>query len=258
MSNKFRIKNASLRFWTDEAILLIFAAFFAFALVGYGVLACVFLGLALLVALFKIISILGAKNEKLGKRLKISLSALVLLGLALLIAVEIPIIAAARTDKNPEAPYLIVLGAGVNGETPSLSLQNRLNAAEDYLRSFPDAKVIVSGGQGPGENITEAECMRRYLAEAGIAPERIIMEPRATSTNENLAFSLEIIEKRGDDPEKKVAIVSSEYHLYRAKYMAEQQGALPLGVAGKTTLPLLKVNYFIREALAVMAMWLSN
>ncbi len=255
MNNNAKKTDANSAFWFSEAVLILAAGILTFALVGYSTIGLVLFGIAVIVGIFHILNRYKVNNPKRAKGMKIFLCSLISLALAVLIVIEIPIISAARTDKEPEAPYLIVLGAGVNGTRPSLSLLNRLDAALWYLEAYPEAKTIVSGGQGPGEDITEAECMRRWLEDKGIAAQRIIMEDMATSTQENIKHSLELIEKDGGDPQGKVAIVSSEYHLYRAKYMAKALGCSPLGVAGKTNYPILRLNYFIREAAAVAYMW---
>lgn len=232
------------------AALLILGLFFRFALIGYTVMALLCWGIAVLVVLFALL-----KKKQMYKLRKL-LVILVCLGVLALIAIEIPIVGNARTDKGNSADYLIVLGAGVNGTVPSLSLANRLTAAQAYLEANPDTVAIVSGGQGPGEKITEAEAMRRWLEARGIAPERILMEEKATSTEENIRFSREIMRSHGDE-NASVAIVSSEYHLYRAKCIARTQGiAQPMGVAGRTSYPVLMINYFIREAFAVVYMWI--
>jgi uncharacterized SAM-binding protein YcdF (DUF218 family) len=90
----------------------------------------------------------------------------------------------------------------------------------EELRSVCDRVAIVSGGKGAGENITEAQAMHDWLIANGIPEERILMEDKATSTMENLEYSFAIIRERGDEPENNVAIVSSAYHLYRAKLMS--------------------------------------
>lgn len=243
------------RFIITETVLLLASAFFAFALIGYWTTALVLFGVAAIIALFRLFS--THFDEKTQKILKTVLTVCVCLGVAVLIAVEIPIVSSARTDSEPEAPYLIVLGAGVNGEVPSLSLQNRLDAALDYLNEYPASKAVLSGAQGAGEHISEAECMRRFLTANGISENRLIMEEKASSTYENITFSLEKISEDGGDPKGFVAIVSSEYHLYRAKYIAQKIGAKPLGVAGHTSYPVLMLNYFLREAAAVAVMWLN-
>ena len=124
---------------------------------------------------------------------------------------------------NPKADgtndYAIVLGARVkeNGE-PSLSLQYRLETAIEYLKKYPHVKVIVSGGQGKEEPMSEAERMYTYLLKAGIEKERIIQEDASTSTYENLSFSKELL----PEGEKGLTIISSDFHLTRAQYLAEK------------------------------------
>lgn len=231
---------------------LVLSLFFAFALIGYRTIALAFAGFALL---FFLLWLLGRwDNEKTAALLRRILLTLVAAGLLVLAVVEIPIVRHARTDKEPQADYLIVLGAGLNGRAPSLSLTNRLTAALDYLETYPQAVAIVSGGKGPGEEITEASAMYQWLTGRGIAQERVIMEDKATSTEENIRFSLEIIEARGDAGAS-LAVVSSEYHLYRAKCIGADCGAALKGVAGHTSYPVLRLNYFLREAFAVLYMW---
>ncbi len=181
--------------------------------------------------------------------------ALTCLGLAYFCIVEIPIVKNARTDKEPERPYLIVLGAAVYQDKPSLTLVRRLEGARDYLNAYPESVAIVSGGMGPGETVTEAEAMRDWLVAHGIDEGRVLLEDKATSTKENLDFSFQIIRERGDEPDGKVAIVSSAYHLYRAKCMARLQGVEAVGVAAPWGYPLVMLNYFIREAFGITHLW---
>ena len=248
-------KKTNRTFWILEALLLAAAAFFEFAVIGYITLSLVLISLAAVLAIYKLLAIYSQKNERLAKMLKIILTSLICLGIAFFLVVEVLVISSAHTDKNPEAPYLIVLGAGVNGTEPSLSLLDRLEAAKAYLDEYPDSFAIVSGCQGSGEAITEAECMRRWLVDNGISDDRIIKEEKAESTYQNIKYSLELISEYGGDPSGRVAIASSEYHLYRAKSYAGALGALPIGVAAHTSLPILMINYFIREAFGVAAMW---
>ena len=178
------------------------------------------------------------------------------LGLAWFCFVEYFIIRDARTDKDPGRDYLIVLGAAVYGDQPSLTLIRRLEGARDYLNTYPDSVAIVSGGMGAGETVTEAQAMRDWLVANGIPAERVLMEPRATSTEENLAFSFEIIRERGDEPDGRVAVVSSAYHLYRAKLMARNMGVSAAGVEAPWGYFFVMLNYFIREAFGVTRLWL--
>ena len=180
---------------------------------------------------------------------------LVCIGLAHFCFVESFIIKNARTDKEPERDYLIVLGAAVYGDQPSLTLVRRLEGALDYLNRYPDSVAIVSGGMGPGETVTEGQAMHDWLIAQGIPEERILIEDKATSTMENLQFSFQIIRDRGDEPDGNIAIVSSAYHLYRAKCMARNLGAEATGVAAPWGYVSVMLNYFIREAFGVTHLW---
>ena len=181
---------------------------------------------------------------------------LVCIGLAYFCFVESFIIKNARTDKDAQRDYLIVLGAAVYKDQPSLTLIRRLEGAKAYLDAYPDSVAIVSGGMGPGETVTEAQAMYDWLTAHGVDPSRVIREPKATSTGENLAFSFEIIRSRGDDPRGHVAIVSSAYHLYRAKQLAALQGVDDAaGVAAPWGYFFVMLNYFIREAFGVTHLW---
>ena len=247
------MKNKTRAFYIAELVLLLMAGFFAFVLVGYTTMALVLVGFAVIVALYHLISVKCKERHELRKRLRFALSFFILLGVLAFAALEAPIISEADTDDDVSAGYAIVLGAGVNGYEPSLSLRNRLDAALDYAENHPEAKLIVSGGKGPGEEITEAECMRLWLEERGVEPQRIIKEEQARSTEENLSFSQELIKRDGGDPYGKTAIITAEYHLCRAKLMAKALGMDCVGVAAHTSMPVLMVNYFIREAAALAA-----
>ncbi len=217
---------------------------FRFAMPGHDFIGYLLWLLAVLIFAF----------PRLSKTWRIVLAALLVLGAAVFAVFEAPVISNAKTDADPQSDYLIVLGAGVNGSAPSLSMVNRLEAALDYLEAYPDAVAIVSGGQGAGEDVTEASAMHDWLIAHGVPESRIVQEEQSTSTRENLENSFAIIRSRGGDPAGGVAVVSSEYHLYRAKQMARALGAKPLGVAAETTLPTMRANYFIREAFAAAYM----
>lgn len=231
-------------------VLFTAAAVFAFALTGYAFSALTCVGAGTAVLLYELCSRRG------WRKMKRALVILLCLGTACFAVLEVPVIRAAKGDPEYEAEYLIVLGAGVHGDTPSLSLRNRLDAALKYLQEHPGCTAIVSGGQGQGENVSEARAMYDFLTAYGISPERVLMEDKSTSTVENLSFSWEILRSSGVDPAcAEIAVVSSEYHLYRAQYLARSMGVELHGVAAQTSNPTLMVNYFIREAFAVLYTW---
>lgn len=227
------------------ALLLLAALVFRFALRGYSYIAYTLTFLAALILLHQFLPILLWRLVVL----------LVCVGLVYFCVVEIPIIKNARTDKDAERPYLVVLGAAVHGDYASLSLVHRLQGVLDYMEQYPDCMAIVSGGQGKGENMTEAQCMYDWLTAHDIDGSRIILEDKATSTAENLEFSFDIIRSLGVEPDGNTAILSSPYHLFRAKSMAKSMGVEAAGVAGHWDYPVLTINYFIREAFGVTHMW---
>ncbi|MGE8035053.1 YdcF family protein [Lysinibacillus sp. NPDC093692] len=149
---------------------------------------------------------------------------------------------------NGTATYMIVLGAKVKpGGIPSLSLKNRLEEAVKYLKKYPRVKVIVSGGKGEDEDRTEASVMLKYLQDNGIDTNRIVVEDQSTSTYENLLFSKELLPKET----KKITIVSNDFHLKRAKYLAETLGFEVDVVAAKTP-KSVELKLTLRERAALL------
>lgn len=149
---------------------------------------------------------------------------------------------------------VIVLGCQVRGEEPSSMLAYRLNAAIEVLDANPSAICVVSGGQGKGEDISEAEAMRRYLTEYGIAPERIRKEVKSVSTRENIAFSSEMLADEGITGN--IVIVTNEFHQYRAGIYAKRCG-LNVGHHSSRTPFHNLLNYWIREWAAIFAVELG-
>ena len=231
------------------AVFLLFCAgIFKFVFVGYGVTALCLTGAALCFAFF---GFCHGRKEKGVKILRMLVIVGLLIGFCLFLVTEIPVLLGSRSDEDTSADYLIVMGAGVNGTVPSLSLLNRLQAAEAWLLENPDGVAVLSGGQGNGELITEAQCMYDWLTARGIDPARLIMEPEATSSYENILYSLALIEAHGGDPTGKVAIVSNDYHLCRIRLIASELGCQPHCVKARTPYLILYANYAIREAAAL-------
>lgn len=157
-------------------------------------------------------------------------------------------IATSRTA--PSNTTAIVLGSQVRGDEPSLDLWARIDAAEKYLKENPQAVCIASGGQGKGENRSEAVVIREKLMERGISAERILLESRSKTTEENLRYSAELLKEHGLSSH--VAIVTDEYHQLRASWLAEQKGLTPYAVSAKSPRIILSAMY-TRELLALTA-----
>lgn len=151
----------------------------------------------------------------------------------------------ARREPKGGADYVIVLGAQVKGTRPSRSLLRRIEAAAEYLKKNPDTKVIASGGQGPREDITEAQCICETLINMGIDEERIFMEPISVSTWENLVFSAEMVGYN-----HKFVVVTNGFHLYRAVKTAKKLGMKHVSGLAAREEPVLLLNYYVREFFA--------
>lgn len=143
--------------------------------------------------------------------------------------------------------YAIVLGAKVKkGNIPSLALQYRLDAALIYAKEYTHVKLVLSGGRGPDEDIEEAVVMKDFLLENGIDEDRLLLEDKATSTYENLLFSQEMLPSDINS----VTLITSDYHLHRAKILANKLGWDSDVVAAKTPKVVeLKVRTRERAAL---------
>ncbi len=177
------------------------------------------------------------------------------LAFTLLFAFESVLLVDAIKATPPTDATLIILGCSVNGETPSQMLRLRIDAAEKFMKENPSSTAVLSGGQGPGEDITEALCMYRELTERGISADRLYMEDRSTSTRENVAFSKEIILR--ENLNTKVAVVSNNFHLYRASLSVKDAGLEFYSVSAFTPYPLL-ATYVMREYMGILAQWVAG
>lgn len=127
----------------------------------------------------------------------------------------------------------MVLGAGVNGTVPSQALRERLEAAQDYLARYPEAIAVLSGAQGDGEAITEAQCMYDWLTARGVDPARLRMETKATTTEENLRCSLDLIEAETGTRPAQIALSPGNTTCCAPSFWP-QGGAEALGVPSYT------------------------
>ena len=187
-----------------------------------------------------------------ARRCRRILLALALLGTLLFTGLEACVVSGARTDW-PESPAaMVILGAGVNGTEPSLSLLSRLEAALYYIGQDPaQFPIVVTGSQGPNEAVSEAACMAQWLVEHNVDPERIVLEEQADTTKENVAFSQALLAERGVDRGAAVAIVTSDYHLCRARWRWDGAYAVAAYLPGRFW--PLTLNYYVREAFALAA-----
>ena len=176
------------------------------------------------------------------------LSIITLICFSLFIWLGVKINEHAHSTANGKNHILIILGAKINkGGVPSLSLKNRLDKAYDYLVKYPHVQAVVSGGQGKDEDQTEASAMYTYLVNEGIDPNRIILEEQSTSTYENLLFTKQLF----SNDLKEATIVSNDFHLTRAVYLADELNIKVDTLAAKTP-AIVKTKSRIRERAALL------
>lgn len=131
----------------------------------------------------------------------------------------------AKISRTPTV--IFVFGAGLFGDRLSLSLKTRLDRTIALSKEYPSARIVVSGGQGPNEWLSEGMAMKKYLVANGICEHLIFTEEKSTSTYENLLFSMRLYDLKSQP----VALVSNQFHLYRLEKIAHKLGIDGFGVA---------------------------
>ena len=198
--------------------------------------------------IYFILRFITVHKLEIPKYLKYGVSIISLFGMAVFLLVEGVIIYFGSKQPDPGADYVIVLGAQVKGTALSKALKNRLDTAYDYLIDNKNTKIIVSGGQGYGEDITEAKAMKEYLISKEINAARILMEDKSTNTHENLLYSKELLPKGCQG----IVIVTNRFHVFRAVSIAKKLGLENVKCLGAPTRDILVLNYYIREFFAIV------
>ena len=200
----------------------------------------------------------GGKKPHPLLRIVIGLIGLGLICFAILAAI---VQAGERTDIQGTPRAMIILGCKVEESGPSQLLKDRLDTALDYLNGLDSPiPVIVSGGQGLDEPVSEAASMADYLIEAGYSDAYIYLEDNSHNTAENLGYSLEVLEALSLDPaEDEILIVSNGFHLTRARMLAERFGYEHVSTlaAPSSHLPS-RISMFFREPLALVKSFLFD
>ena len=233
------------------AILGIFAYILKFCLPGYGFSALVCVGIIAVILFYTCMPLVALSHPALAAVITKIFTVCLILGLLVFAATEAVIIKASFGSPGEQVDYMVVLGAKVRTTGPSASLWDRIYAAADYLNDHPNTVAIVSGGQGPDEPMTEGQAMYDELIKLGIDPNRVWIEDKATSTWENLAFSLDLIEEKTGTRPLYLGVLSSEYHLFRASLLTKHCGAHFVGIPARTSRVSQMVNHFMREVAGV-------
>lgn len=227
------------------------AFFLKFCIPGYSFSALMCICLIGLILFYTLMPLVGLKFPVFAKITTRIFTVCLIIGLLVVGITEAIIIHASFGDPKEQVEYMVVLGAKVNANGPSVSLWDRICGAYEYMEEHPDVIAIVSGGQGTDEPITEAECMYRELVELGIDPKRIWREEEATSTWENINFALDLIEEKTGIRPEKLGVLSSEYHLFRASLFAKACDVEFVGIPARTSRASQKINHFLREVAGV-------
>ena len=151
--------------------------------------------------------------------------------------------------------YVIVLGCRLDGEMPGVCLAERINVAAEYLKKNDEIMVVGSGAQGRDEAISEAEAIARALEKKGISKKRVLIEDNSYNTFENLVNTKKMLDEKEKGEKYRVAIATSDFHIYRSKYLAEKIGfENPVMLPAKTPTTLFYQN-IIREICSVILAW---
>jgi uncharacterized SAM-binding protein YcdF (DUF218 family) len=190
-------------------------------------------------------------NIKNNNKIFVIIKVLVSVILISFIFVETNIIYNSRTSLKTKPDYILVLGAGIRGKTMLLVQLQRTETALEYIKKYPEAKIIVSGGRGPGEDISEAEAMKEYLVKKGVNSDSIIKEEKSKNTIENMKYSHNILKNIDKRKNISVAVVTSNFHVFRAKFLAKRAGINAEGIAAPVNY-ILVPNYYVREYFGVI------
>lgn len=195
-----------------------------------------------------LLAVLHHHGYEVPGKLRVCILSVCGIGLLGFLVIEGIIVGYGRSEPDPGADYAVVLGARVIGKKPSYNLEKRLEKAYNYLQESPDTKAVLSGGKGPGEDISEAQAMYEYLTGRGISGDRLILEGRSVNTDQNLEYSI----AKMTGSKEKVVIISNRFHLYRALGIARKKGLSHVQGLGSGVKWYTAPNMYVREAFAVM------
>ena len=174
-------------------------------------------------------------------------------GFCLIILIQSLIFASQKNDMDTYENYVLVLGAKANNGNLSKTLINRLDTTIEYLNKHKTAKAVLCGGKENNNEFSQAEYMQKYLIEKGIDKDRLILETKSKNTFENIKFALEKLDKKPSE----IMVISSSYHLFRAKLILYRFGVLAKTVPAKTPTGAFVSSYF-RETFAVIKTYLKD
>ena len=159
-----------------------------------------------------------------------------------------------RDQLSGQPQVMVILGCKVETWGPSILLQDRLDKALDYLEDHPDLTIVVAGGQGDDEHVSEAQCMYDYLTGHGVDGGQILLEDQSHNTWENLRYTRALLEEQGVEATDFV-VVSNGFHLARVRMLWERawdgEKTLSTLAAPSSHLPS-RLSMYIREPFALV------
>ena len=192
-----------------------------------------------------------------GRRKPVWLLALLAAVLAALLSFAVllgVVLSGAHDSITGEPKVMVILGCKVESWGPSILLQDRLDKALDYLKDHPDLTIVASGGQGPDEHQSEAQCMYDYLTDHGVNSDQILLEDQSHNTWENIRFTQALLEREGIDTSQ-MLVVSNGFHLTRVRMLWDRawEGDYTLSTlaAPSSHIPS-RLKMYIREPLALV------
>lgn len=150
---------------------------------------------------------------------------------------------------------IIIPGAGLRGEEASSLLEFRLRAALSFWRQNPEALLVVSGGQGAQESISEGIAMQRWLLAHGVSQNNILLEGKSTSTEENFLFSRQVLLEAGIDIDQPTVIITNSFHAYRSQQYARRAGFTQISFYPAKIDVFSALPTYLREVLAIIDLW---
>jgi uncharacterized SAM-binding protein YcdF (DUF218 family) len=190
-----------------------------------------------------------------------ALKPIIYIGLACFIILQIIIVSYPKKNNAP-TDYILVLGAGLrNGTELSLSLKDRLDTALKYIDTYnSNSYIVVSGGQGSDEDISEALAMENYLIDNSIPKDKIILEDKSVNTFENFKFSKLKIEEHSNKPisDSSIKIITTDFHAFRSNLLAKRTGYTDITLYTTKTVPYLIPILYSRESIAIVKSFLFD
>lgn len=188
------------------------------------------------------------------KTLRISIECLLVIGILVFASIQSCIVYQGTCKDQNYGEAALILGAQLNGSSISRLLRYRLESGIQYAKEYPNSYLIVSGGKGTNEHVSEASAMKQYLIQHGIDEHRILVEDTSKNTRENLAYSKKIMKRHHIST---VSIITNDFHMFRASYLASSQGIKNDRYPAKSDFDL-SFNFYLREFFGFMKDFIVN